>query len=580
MEADREPGKGTPETFAIGEPSEPQVFSVTGTAPDFIKELAELAAENPGALTEEQLWEAAERLDDLATLKDAEIIHDGLTYSDVLIQVEHSDIRREKKLDYEMRLTKQIKLNLPLLSAAMNKVTESDMAIAMAREGGAGVIHKNLSAEAQAAEIETVKRASSAFISEPRSLGPDATVADFLEIKAQNIGSVMITDTGEPDGKLMGMVTKRQLRGLLIEQINNRHDDTDTLDLPPNVPLREVMYTFEPHELLRSGSTQQDAMAQFAESENENIDRLPVVGVDGNLEGLFTFKDIHELAKYPMAAKDEKGRLIVGAAIGVGETSLQHVDVLVKKEVDFVVVDAAHGFDQAVIDLVRDIKQHHPELQVIAGNVATARATRALIEAGADAIKVGIGPGSICTTREVVGVGEAQVAALRLAALAAGRRMPIIADGGIEQFGDINKAFVADADIVMMGSKFAGHDESPGEIVTVAGQKMMKIAGMGAVESIKEAEEAKAEGRYFQVGTDEYEIVPEGGTGFVPYKGELHRTIIQMKGSLTKLMYYTGRKHLRDVHTCRFVRRSPGAVAESGMHGIKVEEEPTNYRHS
>jgi IMP dehydrogenase len=268
---------------------------------------------------------------------------------------------------------------------------------------------------------------------------------------------------------------------------------------------------------------------------------------------------------------------VAGAGVGIGPKTLDHIDLLVAQEVDFVVLDAAHGQDRALIDLVSDTKNRHPKLQLIAGNVATALGAIQLVEAGADAVKVGVGPGSICTTREIAGIGEAQMTALRLAALSVRGEVPIIADGGIEQFGDINKALAAGADTVMMGSKFAGHAESPGSIETVKGQPMMRISGMGAVDTILEALEEGAEGRYFSTGDEEYAIVPEGISGLIPYKGEVHRTIVQLVGSLTKGMYYTGNVELGGLKHSRFVKVSNGAQLESHPHGVMIDKEAPNY---
>lgn len=517
----------------------------------------------------------AEQLDCLSVVSDYQIIREGLTYDDVNIKIEATEVRGEK-LRLESKLTRNIELRVPLISAAMDTVTESEMAIAMAREGGVGVIHKNLSPEKQAEEVERVKRASSALIEQPERLRPDATVEDFLKIREQkNIGSVMIVDQ---DNRLLGMVTKRQLRPLLVNELINRtEDEEELLEIPRDVRLQAIMYEFGEEEILPPGSTQQDAMRLFALPGNESVDRLPVVGVDGKLEGLYTVKDIIELAKYPMAAKDAKGRLLVGAAVGVGEDLEQRLELLAKAEVDFITIDSAHGHDAEVINAIRWAKERYPEIDVIAGNVATAEATRALIKAGADAIKVGIGPGAICTTRKVTGVGMSQLAAIRLACLEAKDEVPIIADGGIKEYGDVCKALVAGADAVMMGSMLAGVSESASESLLIDGKRMKAYRGMGSKGAIKDGSGS----RYHASGSSENGIVPEGIEGAVPEKGPLHDTFHQLRGSIEKALFYTGSVSVKVLRqSARFTRASQAGQAEGHVHDVRVTSEAPNYSHS
>lgn len=561
MENGERSAEGAPEVQGI-------LVDVPAGAFELIKYLDELDEIPEEGIMDQLLLELADRLDGVAALTDEEIIREGKTYAEVTIMVEGSDIRG-KKLSYKTKLTNKLELNLPLLSAAMDTVTEHEMAIALARQGGAGVIHKNLAPEEQAAEIERVKRASSALIEEPRTLGPEATVADFEKIKREsNIGSVMVVDD---EGTLLGMVTKRELRPLVIEQLLQREDDTEPLKIAPDTPLKEIMYTFSEEEMLPVGASQEDAMRAFAELNKRSTDRLPVVDADGKLAGLYTIKDIIELAQYPHAAKDGKGRLLVGAAVGVGDDAEERLKLLVEQEVDFVVIDASHGYDEAVLRLVRRAKELYPDLQVIAGNAATARGTRALIEAGVDAVKVGIGGGASCTTRPVTGVGTPQLSAIKLASLAARGEVPIIADGGIDEFGDIGKALVAGADSVMIGGKFAGHDESPGKIIEVDGQLRKEFRGMGSEDAIK----AGKGGRYFTENEDD--IVPEGMPGTVPYRRDLRTTVKQMRGSITKAMFYTGRTKVTDLRNGRFVRQPQGAQKESHPHGMTISKEARNY---
>ena len=537
-----------------------------------------LATEPENGFDQTQLRELAELFDDIAALGDVEIIHEGMTYEEVLIMVEHSDIRG-KKLDYTGRLTNQLEIPLPIMSAAMDTVTDNKTAVAMARHGGVGVIHKNFTPEEQAAEVEKVKRASSALIEAPRTLRPNQSVADFMRIRDTGIGSVMITDS---EGTLMGMVTKRQLRSLMIESellesSNGNQTNPDAPgfeDILKHIPLYAVMHRFSESELLPEGSTQEDAMRVFAQE--QEVDRLPMVDTQGKLIGLYTFKDILERVTFPDAAKDSKERLMVGAAIGVGEDAMKRLGLLVEQEVDFIVVDSAHGQDQAVLDLVCQVKEHHPDLQVIAGNAASAKGTRALIDVGVDAVKVGIGGGSTCTTRPTTGVGEAQLSAIRLAVLAAQGDVPIIADGGIEQFGDIGKALVAGADCVMIGGKLAGHEESPGEEVIIDGERRKALRGMGSVDAIKEG----SGGRYFGADQDEEDIVPEGMSGTVPYRGKLTKTLTQMKGSISKAMYYTGQTSAQELRKGRFAKLSSSAQRESHLHGMKASKGAPNYSYS
>lgn len=498
------------------------------------------------------------------------ILYKGRTYDDVLLIPGYSEIR-PAEANIQTRLTKGLTLNAGLVSAAMDTVTESSMAIALARQGGAGVLHKNMSIESQAAEVERVKRASSALIKEPISLPATATVEDFHEIKRKHgIGSVMVVDD---EGRLLGRMTKHEVRPLLIEQIQSGRGDMRT-----DVPISELYEPFEKREVLTCNGgepTWEDAMEAFASRENKDAKLIAVVDEKGALRGLYVFKDIYELTKYPNAAKAEDGRLIVGAAVGVDEVAQERADTLVEAGADFLVVDTGHAHSKRALEVASGMKARHPEIQLIVGNVATAEGTRAVIEAGADAVKVGIGPGSICTTRVVTGVGMPQFTAVARCAAEAGRYgVPVIADGGIRHYGDIAKAIGAGAESVMIGSKFAAVEESPGKTVLLEGRRYREIRGMGS-------EGAMAEGsadRYgYDINTAMQKLVPEGVEGLVAYEGKLSEMTYQMTGSFRASLAYTGYKSVPDMAAnARFVELTGSALKENHP-SVHMTKESANY---
>lgn len=480
-------------------------------------------------------------------------VGEGLTYDDVLLVPARSAVM-PRQVSTKTWLTRNIPLNIPLVSAAMDTVTEAEMAIAIAREGGVGVLHKNMTIERQAAEVRRVKRSESGMIMDPITLHPDDTVADARRLMARySIGGIPIVDQ---EGKLVGIVTNRDLRF-----------QTDS-----QRPLREVM-TSQGLVTAPVGTTLEEAERILEENK---IEKLPVVDEKGYLKGLITFKDIEKKRKYPNACKDEHGRLRVGAAVGVTADVLDRVAVLVEAGVDFVTVDTAHGHSEGVLRTVELIKTHFENLDVVAGNVATAEGTRDLIAAGADAVKVGIGPGSICTTRVVAGVGVPQLTAVMIcAAEARPRGIPIIADGGIKHTGDIPKALAAGASSVMIGSLFAAVEESPGETVIYEGRKYKSYRGMGSVGAMA----AGSKDRYFQDAEDDLaKLVPEGIEGRVPYSGRLSEVVYQMIGGLRAAMGYCGCATIEELYEkARFVRITPAGVRESHPHDVYITKEAPNY---
>ncbi|GAB5521161.1 MAG: IMP dehydrogenase [Rhodothermales bacterium] len=477
----------------------------------------------------------------------------GLTYDDVLLVPARSEVL-PRDVDTSTGLTRTIRLRIPILSAAMDTVTESKMAIAMAREGGVGVLHKNMSVAQQAEQVRLVKRSESGMILDPITLRPDSTVGDARAMMARySIGGIPIIN-GE--GKLIGISTNRDLRFQL---------DNDT-------PLHDVM-TAKGLITAPEGTTLEEAEDML---QRHKIEKLPVVDGAGYLKGLITFKDIQKKKMYPNACKDEHGRLRVGAAVGVSLEQLDRVEALVEAGVDFVTVDTAHGHSAGVMRTVAHIKDVFPSLSVVAGNVATAEATRDLIEAGADAIKVGIGPGSICTTRVVAGVGVPQLTAIMdCASVARPAGVPIIADGGIKQTGDIPKAIVAGASSVMLGSMFARVEESPGEIIIYEGRKYKTYRGMGSLGAMQ----AGSKDRYFQDKTQELDkLVPEGIEGMVPYSGTLGEVVYQMVGGLRAAMGYTGSPTLQHMYErAQFIRITASGIRESHPHDVRITKEAPNY---
>ncbi|MBR0093374.1 MAG: IMP dehydrogenase, partial [Lachnospiraceae bacterium] len=439
------------------------------------------------------------------------IVGEGITFDDVLLVPAYSQFI-PSQIDVGTNLTKRIRLNIPLMSAGMDTVTEHRMAIAMARQGGIGIIHKNMSIEAQADEVDKVKRSENGVITNPFFLSPEHTLKDADDLMGKyRISGVPITE----GRKLVGIITNRDLK---FEEDYSRK-------------IKEVM-TCENLITAREGITLEEAKQILARSKKE---KLPITDAEGNLAGLITIKDIEKNIKYPLSAKDVQGRLLCGAAVGITSNVLARVDALVKAGVDIVTIDSAHGHSENVIRTLREIKDAFPDLDVIAGNVATAEATRALIEAGADAVKVGIGPGSICTTRVVAGIGVPQITAVIDCHEEADKSgIPVIADGGIKYSGDVTKAIAAGADVVMMGSIFAGCDEAPGDFELYQGRKYKVYRGMGSLSAM----EAGSKDRYFQ--EDAKKLVPEGVEGRVAYKGTAEDTIFQMIGGLRSGMGYCG----------------------------------------
>ncbi|BAF59499.1 MAG: IMP dehydrogenase [Pelotomaculum sp.] len=476
----------------------------------------------------------------------------GLTFDDVMIIPAASEVL-PREVDTTTYLTKDIKLNIPIVSAGMDTVTESRMAIALAREGGIGVIHKNMSIERQALEVDRVKRSEHGVISDPIFLSPDDLISDALVLMERyRISGIPIT----VKGRLVGILTNRDLRFErdFTKKIGEVMTKENLVTAPVGTTLEQAK------EILR----------QY------KVEKLPIVDEHYNLRGLITIKDIEKSRQYPNSAKDKRGRLLVAAAVGVGEDTMKRVDALVKASVDAIVIDTAHGHSRGVIETVAKIKGKYPDVAVIAGNVATSEGTRDLIEAGADAVKVGIGPGSICTTRVVAGVGVPQITAIYdCAQVAAGYGIPVIADGGIKYSGDITKAIAAGADAVMLGSVLAGTEESPGDIEIYQGRSYKVYRGMGSLGAMKEG----SKDRYFQEHADtENKLVPEGVEGRVPFKGPLSETIYQLVGGLRAGMGYAGSRNIHELKTkSRFMRCTAAGLAESHPHNVVITKEAPNY---
>lgn len=481
------------------------------------------------------------------------IIGEGLTYDDVLLVPNYSEVL-PREVNIQSKFTKNITINVPVVSAAMDTVTESRMAIAMAQEGGIGVLHKNMTIEQQAMKVRRVKRAESGMIMDPVTLPLNATVRDAkASMKEHSIGGIPIVDD---EGKLLGIVTNRDLR---FEKNDKR-------------PITEVMTS---ENLVTVGEGTSLTEAEDILQENK-IEKLPVVDKDYKLVGLITFRDITKLRQKPTANKDQYGRLRVAAALGVTADAVERAGALVDAGVDAVIIDTAHGHTQGVVRVLKEVKAKFPELDVVVGNIATAEAAKYLVEAGADAVKVGIGPGSICTTRVVAGVGFPQFSAvLEVAAAIKGTGVPVIADGGIRYTGDIPKAIAAGADCVMLGSLLAGTQESPGETIIYEGRKFKSYRGMGSVEAMKEG----SKDRYFQdVEDDIKKLVPEGIVGRVPYKGELYESMHQFIGGLRAGMGYCGAKDIADLkEKGRFVKITASGIHESHPHDVTITKESPNY---
>ncbi len=477
-------------------------------------------------------------------------IGEGLTFDDVLLLPAKSDVL-PKDVDITTNLTKKIKLNTPLMSASMDTVTEARLAIAMAREGGIGIIHKNMSIEEQAMEVDKVKRSEHGVITDPFFLSPDHLVEDALELMSRyRISGVPIVDE---DRKLIGIITNRDVRF-----------ETDLKKNINDAMTKESLIT------AREDISMEDALSIM---KKHKIEKLPLVYEDDTLAGLITIKDIEKSIKYPDAAKDPKSRLLVGAAVGITKDIMERVDALMKVKSDVIVVDTAHGHSQGVFDAVKNIKEKYPESQIIAGNVATPEGVRFLAEAGADAVKVGIGPGSICTTRVIAGVGVPQLSAIYNCAEEADKYdIPIIADGGIKFSGDVPKAIAAGASVVMIGSLFAGTEESPGETVLYQGRRYKVYRGMGSEGAMNQG----SKDRYFQ--EDAKKFVPEGVEGRVPYKGPLSEVVYQMVGGLRAGMGYCGAKNLKSlVNYAQFIKITGAGLKESHPHDIQITKESSNY---
>lgn len=487
------------------------------------------------------------------TAHDNKILGEGLTYDDVLLVPAYSEVL-PRDVSIATKFSRNITLNVPIVSAAMDTVTESAMAIAIAREGGIGVLHKNMSIEDQAAEVRKVKRAESGMIIDPVTLKKSNTVGDAQKtMREYSIGGIPIIDDA---GKLIGIVTNRDLR---FEKDLQR-------------PLHEVM-TSENLVTVAQGTSLKEAEIIL---QKNKIEKLPVVSDEGELLGLITFRDITKLTQKPIANKDQYGRLRVAAALGVTADAVERAEALVNAQIDAVIIDTAHGHTKGVVEVLKKVKERFPDLDVIVGNIATAEAAKYLVAAGADAVKVGIGPGSICTTRVVAGVGFPQFSAvLEVAAAIKGSGVPVIADGGIRYTGDIPKAIAAGADCVMLGSLLAGTKESPGETIIYEGRKFKSYRGMGSVEAMRQG----SKDRYFQdVEDDIKKLVPEGIVGRVPYKGDLVESMTQFIGGLRAGMGYCGAKDIETLkENGKFVKITFSGITESHPHDVTITKEAPNY---
>ncbi|MBQ0081535.1 MAG: IMP dehydrogenase [Alistipes sp.] len=479
------------------------------------------------------------------------IQQEGLTFDDVLLVPAYSEVL-PRMVDLSTRFSRNVKLNVPIASAAMDTVTESTMAIAIAREGGIGVIHKNMSISEQALEVRRVKRAESGMIYDPVTILPTQTVGEALALMNENhIGGIPVVNE---DRVLVGILTNRDLRfqedmDCLVQDVMTSKNLV-TIRRTDNVDVKEVL-------------------------RKHKIEKLPVVDEKGRIEGLITFKDLTKVKTYPNSAKDSKGRLVVAAGVGITQDSMDRVAALVKEGVDAVVLDSAHGHSKNVVELLRKIKSQYPTLDVVVGNVATREAARMLLDNGVDGIKVGIGPGSICTTRIVAGVGVPQLTAIfDVAKEAEGTNVPVIADGGLRYSGDIVKALAAGGNCVMCGSMFAGTEESPGETIIFNGRKFKTYRGMGSIDAMK----AGSKDRYFQGDVSSAnKLVPEGIVGRVPYKGSLAETVYQLVGGIRAGMGYCGAASLLELRKAKFVRISSAGVTENHPHDITITKETPNY---
>ena len=484
----------------------------------------------------------------------AAVIEESLTFDDVLLLPGASDVL-PADVDVTTRLTRNITLNVPLLSAAMDTVTEADTAIALAQAGGIGIIHRNLPPEVQAAQIRRVKRYESGVVDAPITIRPDATLAEAFNVMKQNrISGIPVT---QENGKLVGILTNRDVRFAenQKQKVSDLMTSENLVTAPRNISKEKAKKLLHQH----------------------RIEKLLVVDSAGHCIGLITVKDIEKSQLYPTACKDDEGRLRVGAAIGTGENNFARAEELIEAEADLIVVDTAHGHARSVIDMVKKLRKHHNRIQIIAGNIATGDAAKALIDAGADALKVGIGPGSICTTRIVAGVGVPQISAImNVAKIAGAYKIPVIADGGIRSSGDFAKAIAAGADCAMLGGMFAGTDEAPGEIIFVQGRSYKAYRGMGSIGAMTQG----SADRYFQGGvTESKKLVPEGIEGRVPYKGPIAAVIHQMVGGLRASMGYTGCKTIAEMKKkTKFTRMTGAGYRESHVHDVTITREVPNYR--
>lgn len=479
----------------------------------------------------------------------SKMIREGLTFDDVLLVPSKSEILPHQ-VEIGTVLTKKIKLNIPIASAGMDTVTEAKLAIAIARQGGIGIIHKNMDIKDQAMEVDKVKRSEHGVIVDPFFLSPEHIIGDALELMERyHISGVPITE----DGKLVGIITNRDLRfeNDPLKKIKDAMTKEDLVVAPEGTTLEEAEKILKSHK----------------------IEKLPIVDDNFYLKGLITIKDIEKAIKYPNSAKDSNGRLLVGAAVGVSKDSLERAKALIEANADVIVLDTAHGHSVGVVEMVRTIKTKFPDTQLIAGNIATASAARDLIEAGVDAIKVGIGPGSICTTRVIAGIGVPQITAVMdCAEVAKEYGVPVIADGGIKFSGDVVKAIAAGADCVMIGGLFAGTEESPGEMMIYQGRSFKAYRGMGSEAAMKQG----SSDRYFQEG--QRKLVPEGVEGKVPYKGPLADSIFQMIGGLRAGMGYCGVKSIKELkENTEFIKITSAGLKESHPHDVSIVKEPSNY---
>ncbi|WP_303900858.1 IMP dehydrogenase [Thiohalomonas denitrificans] len=483
------------------------------------------------------------------------IAQEALTFDDVLLIPAHSNIL-PKDVDLRTKLTREITMNIPLVSAAMDTVTEGRLAIALAQEGGVGIIHKNMTVEQQATEVRKVKKYETGVIKDPITISPDTSIRDVLELtRASNISGVPVVD----GDRLVGIVTNRDLRF-------ETHFDA---------PVSTIMTGKEKLVTVKEGAEPNEILELF---HKHRVEKVLVVDDDFHLRGLVTVKDIQKATDKPHACKDDQGRLRCGAAVSVGAGTDERVEALVAAGVDVLVIDTAHGHSQGVLDRVAWVKKHYPDVQVIGGNIATAAAARALVEAGVDGVKVGIGPGSICTTRIVAGVGVPQITAIdNVASALEGTGVPIIADGGIRYSGDMSKAIVAGADCVMMGSMFAGTEEAPGEVELFQGRSYKSYRGMGSLGAMGGSQGSSD--RYFQEGSEADKLVPEGIEGRVPYKGPLQPVIHQLLGGLRSSMGYTGCCTIEEMRTKpEFVQVTGAGMRESHVHDVQITKEAPNYR--